>query len=220
MFKPNIIASILSSFFFVTEQILRTVEAYPVTVIQGETGSGKTTQVAQYILDDCARKGQYCNIIVTQPRRIAAISICRRVCNERGWQLGKICGYQVIWKSFLIHSCNWRKLQLVLSALMGHIAWIMVMSCQWSITLAFLYLQVGLDNQSSEDTRLLYCTTGILLNRLITRKNMHEYTHVILDEVHERDQESDFSLLVVKKFLRTNSSATKVRESYWIGLFK
>ena len=96
MFKPNIIASILSSFFFVTEQILRTVEAYPVTVIQGETGSGKTTQVAQYILDDCARKGQYCNIIVTQPRRIAAISICRRVCNERGWQLGKICGYQVI----------------------------------------------------------------------------------------------------------------------------
>lgn len=65
------------------------------TVIQGATGSGKTTQVAQYILDYYASINQYCNIIVTQPRRIAAISIARRVCLERGWQLGTICGYQV-----------------------------------------------------------------------------------------------------------------------------
>ena len=74
---------------------MNTIENNQVTVIQGATGSGKTTQVAQYILDYYAKQNQYCNIIVTQPRRIAAISIARRVCQERGWELGTICGYQV-----------------------------------------------------------------------------------------------------------------------------
>ncbi|XP_060606288.1 ATP-dependent RNA helicase TDRD9-like isoform X2 [Ruditapes philippinarum] len=145
------------------EQVVNTIESNQVTVIQGATGSGKTTQVAQYILDYYAKQNQYCNIIVTQPRRIAAISIARRVCQERNWQLGTICGYQV-----------------------------------------------GLDREAGDDTRILYCTTGILLNKLINEKNMHKYTHVILDEVHERDQDTDFSLLVVRKLLRTNSRHTKV----------
>lgn len=39
---------------------------------------------------------------------------------------------------------------------------------------------------------------------------MMEYTHVILDEVHERDEEIDFLLLVVRKLLRTNSTTVKV----------
>jgi len=77
-------------------QIVDMVESQQVTVIEGETGCGKTTQVPQYILDYYAAHGRYCNIIVTQPRRIAAISIARRVCAERGWQLGRICGYQVV----------------------------------------------------------------------------------------------------------------------------
>ena len=65
-------------------------------MIEGETGCGKTTQVPQYILDHYAAQGRYCNIVVTQPRRIAAISIARRVCAERQWHLGRICGYQVL----------------------------------------------------------------------------------------------------------------------------
>ena len=72
-----------------------TVESNQVTVIHGSTGSGKTTQVAQFLLDRHARLNKYCNIIVTQPRRIAAISVARRVCDERGWRLGSLCGYQV-----------------------------------------------------------------------------------------------------------------------------
>lgn len=54
------------------------------TIIQGGTDCGKTTQIPQYILDHYMKQKKYCNIIATQPRRIAAISVSRRVCHERG----------------------------------------------------------------------------------------------------------------------------------------
>lgn len=38
---------------------------------------------------------EFCNIICTQPRRIAAISIAKRVCQERKWNLGEVVSYQV-----------------------------------------------------------------------------------------------------------------------------
>jgi len=88
------------------------VESQQVTVIEGETGCGKTTQVPQYILDHYAAQGRYCNIVVTQPRRIAAISIARRVCVERNWLLGRICGYQVLsvavshFSDIITYSCD------------------------------------------------------------------------------------------------------------------
>lgn len=145
------------------QQIVDTIESNSVTVIQGATGSGKTTQVPQYILDEYAKNQRYCNIIVTQPRRIAAVSISKRVCQERGWTQGSLVGYQI-----------------------------------------------GRDKCVSEDTRLSFVTTDVLLNKLIQSKNMNQYTHVILDEVHERDQSTDFCLLVVKKLLRTNSRHVKV----------
>lgn len=45
------------------------------SIVEGETGSGKTTQVAQFLLEDAAQKGKSINIICTQPRRISAISV-------------------------------------------------------------------------------------------------------------------------------------------------
>lgn len=79
-------------FFF---KILDLIEVNNVVIIQGPTGCGKTTQVPQYILDYCREKNTYCNIAVTQPRKIATINVARRVCEERAWTLGTICGYQV-----------------------------------------------------------------------------------------------------------------------------
>jgi len=52
-------------------------------LVVGETGSGKTTQVPQYVLDDATLYGHECNVVVTQPRRIAAISVAERVAAER-----------------------------------------------------------------------------------------------------------------------------------------
>lgn len=69
---------------------------------------------------------------------------------------------------------------------------------------------MGLHSTAGEDTRLLYCTTGILLQKLIQTKDMSNFTHVILDEVHERDQDMDFLLFLVRRLLTSNSPHVKV----------
>ena len=79
---------------------MRKINAFQVVVIEGETGCGKSTQVPQYILDEAVEENTHVNIVVTQPRRLAAISLANRVCQERSWVVGKLVGYQV----FLFHS--------------------------------------------------------------------------------------------------------------------
>lgn len=71
-------------------RVLEAVARSQVIVISGETGCGKTTQVPQFILDDALEQGRGadCNIICTQPRRISATSVARRVAQERGEKCG------------------------------------------------------------------------------------------------------------------------------------
>ncbi|XP_042298682.1 probable ATP-dependent RNA helicase DHX40 isoform X1 [Sceloporus undulatus] len=62
-------------------------------VVTGETGSGKTTQLPKYLYQEgLAKHGA---IAVTQPRRMAAISVAERVAEEMGCPLGSVVGYQV-----------------------------------------------------------------------------------------------------------------------------
>ena len=72
-------------------EIVSTVANNPVTIIQGETGCGKSTQSPQFILD----ANPTCSIVVTQPRRISAISIAERVAQEQCLPIGGTIGYQV-----------------------------------------------------------------------------------------------------------------------------
>lgn len=67
------------------------------SIIMGATGSGKTTQVPQIIFDDAVRRGEgmTVNIICTQPRRIAATSVARRVAVERNEKLQDTVGYHI-----------------------------------------------------------------------------------------------------------------------------
>lgn len=149
------------------EQILKTIDVHRVLIIEGATGCGKTTQVPQYIADDCALKGKPFNIVVTQPRRIAATSIANRVATERGWPLPSIVGYQI-----------------------------------------------GMDSSEqrgrNEDTRILYCTTGVLLQKLIHTQRMDNFSHIIVDEVHERSTDTDLLLLVIKKLMASTGVSTKI----------
>lgn len=145
------------------DQIISRIRSSHVLIIKGETGCGKSTQVPQFILDDAYRHKEYCNIVVTQPRRIAASSLATQVALERNCEVNSIVGYQI-----------------------------------------------GLERFVSEDTRLLYCTTGVLLQKLVQAKHMTTFTHIILDEVHERDEEMEFLLIVIKKYLIQNPNSTKV----------
>ncbi|MFC0677150.1 ATP-dependent RNA helicase HrpA [Lysobacter korlensis] len=75
------------------ERIVALVREHPVVVIAGETGSGKTTQLPKLCL--AAGRGAAGMIGCTQPRRIAARAVAKRVADELGTQLGGVVGYQV-----------------------------------------------------------------------------------------------------------------------------
>ncbi|XP_043915095.1 3'-5' RNA helicase YTHDC2 [Protopterus annectens] len=76
-------------------EIVKTIKENRVTLIIGETGSGKTTQIPQFLLDDSNRNGIPCRIFCTQPRRLAAIAVAERVAAERGEKIGQTVGYQI-----------------------------------------------------------------------------------------------------------------------------
>ncbi|XP_078430024.1 pre-mRNA-splicing factor ATP-dependent RNA helicase DEAH1-like [Wolffia australiana] len=75
------------------EDLLKAVEEYQVLVIVGETGSGKTTQIPQYLHE--AGYTQRGKIGCTQPRRVAAMSVAARVSQEMGVKLGHEVGYSI-----------------------------------------------------------------------------------------------------------------------------
>ncbi|CAE7020841.1 hypothetical protein P3342_004618 [Pyrenophora teres f. teres] len=79
------------------EEIVQTVNNCKVTIISGETGSGKSTQSVQFVLDDLIQRqlGAVANIICTQPRRISALGLADRVADERCSQVGDEIGYTI-----------------------------------------------------------------------------------------------------------------------------
>ncbi len=62
--------------------------------------------------------------------------------------------------------------------------------------------QIRLDNRLSKHTRINFCTVGILLRRLSTNPNLDGVSHILLDEVHERETLSDFILVILKDLLK------------------
>ncbi|XP_071706104.1 probable pre-mRNA-splicing factor ATP-dependent RNA helicase DEAH4 [Rutidosis leptorrhynchoides] len=75
------------------DKILQVVNENPVVVVIGETGSGKSTQLSQILLRSGYTKSGI--IAVTQPRRVAAVSVSRRVAQELGVRLGEDVGYAI-----------------------------------------------------------------------------------------------------------------------------
>ncbi|XP_032192118.1 ATP-dependent RNA helicase DHX29 isoform X2 [Mustela erminea] len=148
------------------DSIVETLKRHRVVVVAGETGSGKSTQVPHFLLEDLLLNEwgtSKCNIVCTQPRRISAVSLATRVCDELGCENGpggrnSLCGYQI-----------------------------------------------RMESRASESTRLLYCTTGVLLRKLQEDGLLTNVSHVIVDEVHERSVQSDFLLIILKEILQKRS---------------
>ena len=96
------------------------------------------------------------NIIVTQPRRVAAVTLARRVAEERGERLGRTVGYRI-----------------------------------------------GMEACASHVTKITFATVGFLLQQLVHRPDrLDQYSHIILDEVHERDMDTDLVCLIIKRALQ------------------
>lgn len=149
-----------------SQDLLSHISNNDVTICMAATGSGKTTQVPQLILDDYIDRGEgaHCNIICTQPRRLAALSVADRVAKERGEVVGSgSVGYSVRFESKL----------------------------------------------PEEHGSITFCTIGVLLRRLqsamsedgIVAAKLDHVTHILVDEVHERDVDTDLLLVVLKRLM-------------------
>jgi pre-mRNA-splicing factor ATP-dependent RNA helicase DHX38/PRP16 len=79
--------------FAVREELLRVIRENQVTIVIGETGSGKTTQLTQFLMED--GYGASGMIGCTQPRRVAAMSVAKRVAEEMEVELGSTVGYSI-----------------------------------------------------------------------------------------------------------------------------
>jgi pre-mRNA-splicing factor ATP-dependent RNA helicase DHX38/PRP16 len=79
--------------FTVKDELMTVIRDNKIVIIVGETGSGKTTQLTQYLLEGgYAKEGM---IGCTQPRRVAAVSVAKRVSEEMSCELGKAVGYSI-----------------------------------------------------------------------------------------------------------------------------
>jgi len=154
------------------EEILSSLDKSRVLIVCGATGCGKSTQVPQFILEGMkAMDSNEINIIVTQPRRVAATSLAKRVADERNQPYPGKNGSEI-----------------------GY--------------------NVRLDKAVCKDTKLVFCTVGVLLRMMIATPKPDEkdnavpllnVSHVIIDEVHERDLTTDFALTILRPLLAINN---------------
>ena len=144
-------------------EIMDAIRNNDVTVVCAETGSGKSTQVPQFLyesgLSSTVHDGpdvESCMIGVTQPRRVAAISTAKRVCYEMGRGDGRS-----------ISNASNREGNLV--------------------AYQTRYETAGLGSK----THIKFMTDGILLQEIQSDLLIRKYSVIVLDEAHERGLNSD-----------------------------
>ena len=84
---------------------------------------------------------------------------------------------------------------------------------------------VRLESELTDATQMIFMTPGILLRKLLSDPSLSEYSHVIIDEVHERDKYTEFLMIALRDLLKTRSNLrvilmsatlqTQVLLDYW-----
>ena len=157
--------------------LLDTIGSSAVTVVQGEPGCGKSTQVPQFLLEslDLADTA----IVVTQPRRVSAISLAHRVAEERGEPLGETVGYAV--RGEVRSGARCRLLFCTTGWLLKQLA-----GCLAAAPDAHDNGGGGDEPAASARRPSGWC-------------RLHRLSHVIVDEVHERSMLSDLLLTLLRR---------------------
>ncbi|KAL8787010.1 MAG: hypothetical protein Q9213_002446 [Squamulea squamosa] len=152
------------------QSLLYLIEKHPVTIVVGETGSGKSTQIPQFLRDaGWCQDGKV--VAVTQvgeskafsievfflltpgqPRRVAVTTIANRVAEEFGCKLGDEVGYSI-----------------------------------------------RFEDLTTDKTQIKYLTDGLLLREALADPLLSRYSVIMLDEAHERSLSTDILLGVLKK---------------------
>lgn len=148
-----------------------------VVIVSGATGSGKSTQMVQFVLengftavpsmytdrrstDDVSphRKGFCGRILVTEPRRLAATGVCTRVSEELGYRVGSLVGYA-------------------------------------------MRQDVCYDTDGVGATRMLFLTEGVLLKMISEDFLLPDVSVIVLDEAHERSVNVDVLLGLLSRII-------------------
>ena len=155
------------------DDIRRILQKKDVLVLVGETGSGKSTQVPQFLYQEmwCQRRRVRVNaggstqeisvggmIAITQPRRVAATTLAHRVSREAGTPLS---GQQQ----------GGTEKGSVSKGLVGY--------------------SVRFDHRVPPGTRIKYLTEGMLLQELLRDPHLRQYSAILVDEIHERSVDVD-----------------------------
>jgi len=154
-----------------------------VTILCSETGSGKSTQVPQFLYEAgftlLNEKDNDCKLIgITQPRRVAAVSTAKRVCYEMGKGDGQTIQAE-------------KKKQ-------GN-----------TVAYHTRYESAGLGNR----TRIKFMTDGILLQEIRTDLLLRKYNVIVLDEAHERNLNTDILLGLIGASIQLRKQASQEANS-------
>ncbi|CAI5993430.1 unnamed protein product [Closterium sp. NIES-65] len=195
-----------------------------IIVLVGETGSGKTTQIPQFVVE-CLNATNKKQVACTQPRRVAAMSVSRRVADEMDVTIGEEVGYSIRfedcsgpktslkyltdgmllredmadpllerYKAIILDEAHERT--LATDVLFGLLKAVLEHRKEWYLTDGMLLREAMADPLLER-----YLTDGMLLREAMADPLLERYKAIILDEAHERTLATDVLFGLLKAVL-------------------
>ena len=177
------------------QDFLDLLDQHPAMVVTGETGSGKTTQIPQFILEAYPTS----KVVICQPRRIAATSVATRVADELNSKVGGTVGYMVRGDSKVSEIGFYTRI----------IGYTLILQVSEKTQILFCTFGVML-RRMQDDPDLGGFKIDICVNSCIIMILGIDF--IILDEVHERGMDSDFAFAMILLAMRRRNTYKNTRD--------